>query len=134
MSKSSYAEVIQDWERLLLAVKEDGKDADLAAVEPFRAELAGHLEATKLEKARQDTTRASRQQSTQVLTEMLEQGKELAKRLRSLLKGHLGTKNEKLVQYRIAIRRKSGRRSDKPGEEVPETPPASAARPKPENS
>ena len=128
---SSYADVVRDWELLLSAATDNL--ADLGDAERHRAALEQHLAETKALKARQDSARAIRQRMTQELMEMLEQGRELAIRLRNAVKANIGPKNERLVQFGVVPLRKRGRRAEKPIEvkppevSAPEAPPTSSS-------
>jgi hypothetical protein len=117
--KTGFADVIRDWEGLLGAV-DDNKEA-LPNVEPHRVALAQHLVETKALKGRQDSARALRQQATQDLKAMLDKGRGLAIRLRGAVRGDLGHKAERLVQFGVVPFRKHPRRPK--GEDgEPETP------------
>ena len=130
---SSYADVVLDWELLLAAVHDNA--GDLAAIEPQRAALAQHLEATQAVRAKQDSSRAVKQQTTQELKKMLVEGRELAMRLRNAVRANIGPRNERLVQFGVAPLRKR-RRSEKPvegedpGETSPLPPPKAGEKPK----
>ena len=130
MAKSSFADMIRDWEALLRAV--DDHAEKLPDTPRHREALEQHLAEVQAEKARQNLARATRQKNTQSLRTMAQKGKELAKRLRGVVMANLGPTDELLVQFGIAPQRKRGRRPDKPAEEEPETPPAPAGTPGPE--
>jgi hypothetical protein len=53
-------------------------------------------------RVRQQSQIASSQQSTQELAGLVQQCCEQARRLRAMIKGLLGTKNERLVQFNVA--------------------------------
>jgi hypothetical protein len=93
---------------------------------PVRAALAEALTRLRLLKARQDSHGANRQQMTQELTGLITDGKELARRLRGLTKGLLGTRTERLVQFNMTpIRaRKGSRRTAPPSDTSPPADPA----------
>lgn len=116
---SSYADVVLDWERLLLAVQ-DNTD-NLPESERLRAALQQHLDETRALKARQVSAAALRQRTTQELKVKLEEGRELAMRLRGTVRAGLGPRNEGLVQFGMAPLR-ARRRGEKPGEEGPTSP------------
>jgi hypothetical protein len=105
---SSYADVIRDWEALLLAVLE--KLLNMPEIERYASMLQGHLEATKQLKAQQDSATATRQRLTQELQEELMEGKATAIRLRGVIKAALGHTHEGLVQYGMTPRRRRVRR------------------------
>lgn len=82
-------------------------------------------------KARQDSARAQRQKLTQELGKLLVEGRENAMRLRGIVKGQIGPKNELLVQFGMAPLRKRGPRSAKPPEVKPPETPDPVATPRP---
>lgn len=97
---NSFADLVLDQERLLLAF--DDNSAALAPAEPQRNAVAINLDRLRDAKARQDSFAAQRQQATQELLVLMSQAREDARRLRGMVKGLLGTKNERLVQFRVA--------------------------------
>ena len=134
MPRTSYADIIRDWDSLLTAVKDNA--AELPDAERHRAALQQHLEETKALKAQQDAARAVRQRSTQMLDEMLNKGKELAVRLRGSVRASIGPKNELLVQYGVAPQRKrkksaAGKPTEVPSPQAPEAATQPAAKPAP---
>ncbi len=124
----SYADVIKDWEALLTALREHAPN--LPNLEAGRIAFEEHLAKTKEMKARQDSQTAARQEATQELNKLLKDGGELAIKLRALVKGILGPKSERLVQFGVAPLRK--RRRKPAATPVPETPtPAEPGTPPP---
>jgi hypothetical protein len=119
-NNSSYADILRDWEQLLTSAQEDA--SDLTEAERHRAALAQHLEATKALKARQNSAQAAKQESTRELKAMLVKGRELAIRLRGVVRANIGPHSELLTKYGVAPLRKR-RRAEKPTEgETPEVP------------
>jgi hypothetical protein len=109
---NSFADITLDWEQLLRAFA-DSADV-LAPAEPQRANLErvlGHVRETK---ARQDSHTAIRQQATQELDDLIKDGLEQARRLRGMVKGLLGTRTERLVQFNVAPIRSRSRKAQKP--------------------
>lgn len=106
-SLKSYADILRDWELLLEAANDNA--TELAVAEPQRAALATTLAEVRVTKALQESHKAHRQQMTQELKNLLERGREEARRLRGMAKGLLGTKNERLVQFEVAPLRKRKR-------------------------
>jgi len=104
----SFADVVRDWEELLEAVNDNAEV--LASAEPQRAAMEASLAALRAKRAHQTSCAASRQEATQDLAALIDQGNENARRLRGLVKAVLGTKSERLVQFRGAPLR-SRRRS-----------------------
>ena len=97
---NSFADLVQDQEKLLRAFQDNA--ATLSPAEAQRDTVAGNLKALQELKARQDSFAAQRQQATQELVTLMKQSREDASRLRALVKGLLGTKNERLVQFKVA--------------------------------
>ncbi len=107
---TSFADIIRDWE-LLLEATNDNESVQTGA-QPQREALAAALAQVRAQKALQDSRNASRQEATQDLREMITQGRELARRLRGVAKAILGTKSERLVQFRVSPIRTRSRRVD----------------------
>ena len=97
---SSFADQRLDWERLLQAC-DDNAEAMLPA-QDLKIALAQTVAEVRGLKATQDSAAADRQQATQDLQEKIQVGREQARRLRGMAKGLIGTKTERLVQFRIA--------------------------------
>ena len=97
---NSYADLVQDAERLLRSFEDNAQV--LGPAEPQRDALDTNLGRLQDVKARQDSFAAQRQQSTQELDQLMLQVREDARRLRGMVKGLLGTKNERLVQFKVA--------------------------------
>jgi len=114
---NSFADLFRDWDQLLLAF---GDSADvLAPAEPQRADLQKTLGTLRDLKARQESHTAARQQMTQEVTDIVQQGREEARRLRGMVKGLMGTKNERLVQFKVAPIRSRSRKIQKPASPPP---------------
>ncbi|HEV7669823.1 MAG TPA: hypothetical protein VGS22_14970 [Thermoanaerobaculia bacterium] len=96
----SFADVVRDWEELLEAVNDNAEV--LASAERQRAAMEASLAALRAKRAHQASCAASRQEATQDLAFLIEQGNENARRLRGVVKAVLGTKSERLVQFRVA--------------------------------
>lgn len=121
MPKTSYADVITEWERLLSAV--DDHTAKLAGSQAQRQALAAHVDELKSVKARQVAATATRQECTRLMETMVVEGKVLAIQLRGSVKAHIDPRSELLVQFGMAPQRPKGRRAK----------PATAARAAPNN-
>ena len=124
---ASYADVVRDWEHLLSATADNA--SEVPSAEPYRTELEKIMTDVKALKARQDTMAGFRQRSTQQLKEMLVQGREVAMRLRGVVKANLGPKNELLTRFGVAPLRPHGRRSKTPTEVKPPATPAPGTTP-----
>jgi hypothetical protein len=129
----SLADVLHDWQELLAASADNA--ADLAAAEPQRQAVEEHLKTARELRARQESHRASRQQLTKEIKQLIADGQEAARRLRSGVKANIGTKTERLTQFKIAPIRPRGGKSKAPqvnppeGTSTPEPPVVKAAEP-----
>jgi hypothetical protein len=113
----AHADIFLEWHEILMAF--DDFAEDLASAEPLRAALAESLaRATEL-KARQEHYAALKQQATKELNEEIDTGRERARRVRSIVKGVMGTENERLVQFKVAPRRPHGPRKKATEEAAP---------------
>jgi hypothetical protein len=123
----SFAELMEDWEALRLAVLDNAPN--LPDVQRAQAAFELILPQIKEMKARQDSLTAARQEATQSLNKLLADGRELAIRLRAVVKSNLGPKSERLVQFGVAPLRKRTRKpvtkppEGTPAEETETTPP-----------
>ena len=97
---NSFADLVQDQEKLLRAFQDNAEI--LAPAEPQRDAVASNVAMLQDLKARQDSFAAQRQKATQELVALMKQAREDARRLRALVKGLLGTRNERLVQFQVA--------------------------------
>jgi hypothetical protein len=114
---NSYADVIQDWQALLAAFKDNAER--LPGIEEELAALEKALTEAMAVKSRQDSYRSEKQKATQELGEILENGRDLAMRLRGAVRFKIGPRSEKLVQFGMTpLRRRKGRKPK------PEQPPA----------
>lgn len=121
---NSYADLVRDADRLLR-----GWEDNLPAVAPAAAQrdaLEASLASLQDVKARQDSFAAQRQQATQELNQLMLQVREDARRLRGMVKGLLGTKNERLVQFQVAPVRSRPRLTVEPTPPPPPPPPVEA--------
>ena len=105
-SVNAQADVAQDWKGLLDSTE---KSPDvLPSVETERQALSLTLDQFHALKAQQEQLTALRQATTQQLGEVIVRGKDLAIQIRSVLRGKVGPRSERLVHYKIApIRRRS---------------------------
>lgn len=124
--KSSYADTTHDWENLLTACAENG--ALLANFGHFVTPVSDLLAEARRLKAVQVQAEGTRQETTQKIQETLARGREAARRLRSVVRGQLGSKSERLPQFGVApIRsrpRKKAVKPPQPGAEPPALTPA----------
>ena len=111
----SFADVVSDWEELLEAVNDNAEV--LASAAPQQEALQASLAALRVKRAHQASCTAGRLQATQDLGVLIDQGNENARRLRGLVRAVLGSKSERLVQFRVAPLRR--RRRSKASEPAP---------------
>lgn len=97
---NSFADLVLDQEKLLRAFQDNA--GTLSPAEPQRTTVADNLKQLQELKGRQDSFAAQRQQATQELVALMKQAREDARRLRAIVKGLLGTRNERLVQFKVA--------------------------------
>lgn len=120
-TQNSFADVMDDWQALLAACADHAET--LAPAEPQRAALEKLLKDARDIRTQQESAKAAKQEMRQRLTLVLKEGREAARRLRAVVKGNLGTDNERLVQFDVAPVRKRGPRKPKeaPPPEVSKT-------------
>lgn len=104
----SYADVIRDWEKLLISA--DERKEQLPNIEVFRQSLVGIVAEAKAIKARQDSFTADRQRASQELTDVIERGREVVGRMRQAIRSQIGLKNELLVHFGVRPLRKRVRK------------------------
>jgi len=117
MPKVALADTLLDWELLIAAARE--RFGDRPELKPFLEQLQERLDrARELDRERK-SLEARRQQATQDLGEVRDQGKQLAIRTRAILKGLLGSSDEGLTQFKIRPRRPYGKRQASPAKPAP---------------
>src|SRR6185436_10664667 len=127
-SVTAQSDITFDWRGLIEAT--DRNPEMLPIVQGERDALEQFLGSFETLKARQDELKGLRQEVTQQLKEVLVQGKEVAIRIRSVVRGKIGPKNERLVHFNVAPIRKRPRKPVKPpDEEPPETVPGASGSP-----
>ena len=122
MSKvNSHADVMADWDELLEAVQSDPEVQP--SVDADRQSLAQSLTTMQGLKGRQNELKGLRQEITQQLKTEVAKGRETAIKIRSMTRGKIGPKSERLVHFKIAPLRKRPRKAKqvvkKPAEEAP---------------
>lgn len=122
-SRNSYADIITDWGNLLKATQ---RTPDVQpSIDSERQSLAQLLTEVQGLKARQEELSALRQEITQQLNVVVLRGKEVAIQIRSVVRGKIGPRNERLVHFKVAPIRKRQRKPtvvvEKPGGENPGT-------------
>lgn len=108
MPKVALADTLSDWDLLLAAARKhlENKPDLKEVLEALQERLD---RANKLESERQ-SLKARRQRATQDLRQVREEGKDLAIRVRSILKALLGSEDAGLTQFKIRPRRPYGPR------------------------
>lgn len=119
MPGMTFAQETRIWEGLLAAYMDNAEL--LVAAEPQKLALEAILSEAKVLKDRQESHTAAKQELTQQLDGLMDRGREAARRLRGAVKANLGTKNERLVQFKMKPIRKRGPR--KPAVPPADTPP-----------
>ena len=133
MSKpNSHADITADWEELIQAVQGDPEVQP--TVDTDRQSLAQSLTTVQGLKVRQNDLKGQRQAVTQQLKGEVAKGKETAIKIRSMTRGKIGPKDERLVSFKIAPLRKRPRKpkdqtAKKPGGGAPGETPGSSATP-----
>jgi hypothetical protein len=117
-TNNAFPNVIRDWTGLLAACADNA--SSLQPAEPQREALVKILAEAEELKNRQEALIGARQEITQKLKVLVKDGQEAARRLRGAVKANLGTKNERLVQFKMAPNRPRGPRKTK---KKPVTPP-----------
>ena len=111
----SYADLVTAWGNLIEAV-DRSPDVQQTVQEEVQLLVAKLAEVQTL-RARQLELKALRQEITQKLQAAVEEGKDVAIGIRSVLRGKIGPRNERLVHYDVVPLRRNRR---KPVEETPE--------------
>jgi len=111
---TAYAPIFRDWEALLGAVQSNA--GLLPGTDPLKAELESMLAKTREMKVQQEDFLGKRRATTQALQQLVDQGQEVARKLRAQIVSSLGSRTELLKQFGIATRK---RKSAKPAEKLP---------------
>jgi len=114
MPNQSYSDVTTDAEQLLTSTS--ANPGLQSIIERHRPEIEGNLEEIKNIKALQKTLTADRQKATQDLQVSMSRLKERLIFLRAAIRGDIGPRTEKLVEYGITPLRKRSRKAKPPGE------------------
>jgi cell division septum initiation protein DivIVA len=107
MPTTSFADVVTDWEQLL--VKIEANAADLAFLEGPSVQLTRVLQDAKEASARQATFKSEFHQATRDLEDQLRLGRDLATRLRNGIRMRYGLAGEKLGDFKLRPRRQKTR-------------------------
>lgn len=111
-TNTGYAELIADLESLVAACTEN--EPLLPGIGPSLEQLSEALADLKTLKVLQEQMEGARQEATQQLKQLAENGREVARRVRGFVKSRLGTKSERLPQFGIAPIRQRRARVPKP--------------------
>ncbi|HEX7183427.1 MAG TPA: hypothetical protein VF756_16460 [Thermoanaerobaculia bacterium] len=119
MARTSFADVVVDWDQLLAAWIANA--SDLPSLDPQRLELETlHREIRELG-IKQDAQQAIVQQITQDINARIKRGRPLATQLRAGVTARYGTRSEKLVEFgmkpfrtRVRKANASAKKSTKP--------------------
>lgn len=121
MPKASFAQVMGEWEQLLVTVAANA--TDLTYLEGRRAQLEEVMEGAKTASIRQAALKAQLQQATRDLEGFLSNGRDLATRLRNGIRNQYGLKGEKLTEFGLQPRRRPQKPKTPPSEPAPEPAP-----------
>ena len=99
MPKSSLADFVTDWEKLLKNVTDTS--AELPNMDVYKNALDQLLGSAKDGLALAEARVGVKQQETKDRQALMKQGKEAASKLRSAIKAHFGLKSERLLQYGV---------------------------------
>lgn len=105
---TAYGKVFRDWEALLGACQQNA--ALLPGFESLKTEMETLLARARDLKIEQENLNGARKDATQRLRQLLDDGRETARKIRGFIQGHLGSKSERLSQFGISP---NGRRSRK---------------------
>jgi hypothetical protein len=109
----------RDWEAIIGACT---LNADLVpGVEPLRTELEGLLAQARQQKVQQESLEGTRVAATQQLEKMIDDGVEVARKIRAYAVVKLGSDNMQLSQFGVSVRKRAGSRKAK-AKGVPATP------------
>lgn len=103
-TNTGYAELVAQMESLEAACLEN--EPLLPGIAPSLEQLTSALQDLKALKALQEQMEGARQEATQQLQQLAENGREAVRRVRGFVKSRLGTKSERLPQFGIAPIRK----------------------------
>ena len=129
--KSRYADHIKEWEEMSTSLLPSATEAP--QIEIQRAALQKMLEQARDLTTRQAMFQAQKQEVSNELGTLMQEGKRLASVLRATVKQHYGIRNEKLIQFGLQPFR--GRKAKAtPPDGSPEPVPNPAPKPSPSPS
>ena len=101
MNRAPYAILLAAWEKIIRALANNVE----AGAGALREALARVIAEARNLGQLQGTQQAAKQQTTKDLQAKIQEGRELAERLRATTRGVYGFKSEKLVEFGIKVRR-----------------------------
>lgn len=120
---TAYADIFRDWEGLIGACTKNAEQ--LPAVEALRKDLEARLAELKELKVEQENLAGNRKAMTQRLGVVVEDGRELARKIRGFVVGQLGSRNKQLSQFGVPPIGNRGRKA--PVIKPPTPPPVEGA-------
>lgn len=125
MSRNSFSNTMADWESLLSAV--EANQSEIPSTRAYAAQLAAAVADLKESRALRSALQSEARELTRSLQRRQAEGKDLAIRLRSWVRGWYGAHNEKLTEFGVKPIRKRGPRKRAPAgakDEAPRNPQA----------
>lgn len=121
--KTSFADYIADWRRLLVAL-EVNVDAlpDMAVQRPILEAIVLELETVI---TRQDAIRVESKENATEARQLVTKGADMAIQIRSAVRSHLGPRNPKLAEFRVRVigpRKRPSAEEPPPAEETAQQP------------
>lgn len=115
--ETTYKGIWGDWQGLL--TKLEANLGEIPQIEPFRVKLAAILVQVLGISRQQDAMRASKQEASKQLRELITEGSRVAAVMRVVIKDHYGPREEKIAEFGLQPFR--GRKA-KTAPAQPETP------------
>lgn len=130
MPNSSFADYVVQWEKLLKSL--EANQTDLPFLADLRSQLARVVDGLKAATVLQDMYRSQSQQTTRDMEGFLDQGRDLATRLRNGVRTQYGVRGEKLLEFDMKPRRQKLKSAAKPKSKKKKPAPAVQPDPAPE--
>lgn len=121
--KNSYADHLKEWEDTVASVAANA--ADLPQLETARAKLEAALNELRELVKQQAVLKATKQEVSKRMRNLTARGRKTSAMIRTVLKEHYGTTNEKLVEFGVQpfrVRARKPAPSEGPNPESPEEP------------
>jgi hypothetical protein len=128
-NNKSFADFIRDWEKLLAAYEANAET--LAGNESLKLQLEAIVDQARDLKNQQEIQIGVKQATTKKCREIARAGNEVARSLRSIARGRIGPRDERLVAFSVApLRDRRARRGEaEPAEGAPPAPEAAPPSP-----